>query len=150
MSNNITIELCKEDRQRLDEVVAFLGQLVGELKSQNAPVIMPQNQAQPATAPQPVQNVPNPETVHPVDEVSPHGQPEPVAEPDELPWDTTPTPKWTKADLTAKVQQLAAPGTGKREKVRAIVKSYAEKVGDIPEDKYAEVMDKLTALEKED
>ena len=30
MSNNITIELCKEDRQRLDEVIGFLGLLVGE------------------------------------------------------------------------------------------------------------------------
>jgi hypothetical protein len=137
MSNTITIELCKEDRQRLDEVIGFLGWIASELKSRPAA-------ATETTAPQPAQDTPAPDITHPADVVSPHGTPEPVAEPEPE------APKWTKADLTAKVQQLAAPGTGKREKVRAIVKSYAEKVGDIPEDKYAEVMDKLTALEQED
>lgn len=134
MSNTITIELSKEDRQRLDEIVAFLGQtvgLVGELTRTTTKTVAPTPAEIPAT----------PSTDHPVDEVSPHGQPEPVTEPE--------APKWTKADLQARVQALAAPGTGKREKVREIVKSYAEKVGDIPADKYDEVMDKLTALEQE-
>lgn len=30
MSNHITIELCQEDRQRLDEVISFLGLIVGQ------------------------------------------------------------------------------------------------------------------------
>lgn len=141
MSNTVTIELCKEDRQRLDKVIGFLGWIASELKSQGAPVIMTKDQATAATAPASAAETPAPEITHPADIVGPHGTPEPVAEPEPV--------KWTKADLTAKVQQLAAPGTGKREKVRSIVKSYAEKVGDIPEDKYAEVMDKLTALEQE-
>lgn len=136
MSNtiNITTELCKEDRQRLDEVIAFLGHLVGLVGEIG-------KQAQPATAPLPAQEPTTPNTGHPVDEVSPHGEPEPVTEPE--------APKWTKDDLTKKVQALAAPGTGKREKVRDIVKSYAANVGAIPEDKYPEVMDKLIELEQE-
>jgi hypothetical protein len=134
MSNTITIttELCKEDRQRLDELIAFAGLLVGELKDR-APVT--------ATAPQ---ETPKAEPVTedtPAANTTTVATPEPVTEPA--------APKWTKADLQTKVQALAAPGTGKRDKVREIVKSYAEKVGDIPADKYDEVMDKLIALEQE-
>lgn len=136
--NTITIELCKEDRQRLDEVIAFLGLIVGELKSPRLTATAPQTPPEPAP----------PEITHPADVVSPHGQPAPAVEPAAEPAEPD-TPKWTKDDLTKKVQALAAPGTGKREKVREIVKSYAPNVGAIPEDKYPEVMDKLIALEKE-
>lgn len=67
---------------------------------------------------------------------------EPVAEPE--------APKYTKADIMALVQRLAAPTSTKREQAKAIVKGYATRVSDIPEDKYTEVMDKLTKLEQED
>jgi hypothetical protein len=58
-------------------------------------------------------------------------------------------PKYTKDDISALVRKLAAPTSAKREQAKAIVKSYGAKVSDIPEDKYAEVMDKLTALDGE-
>lgn len=68
-------------------------------------------------------------------------------------------PKYTKDDIQAMVRKLAAPTStepekaerekAKREKAKAIVQSYAPKVSDIPEDKYAEVMEKLTALDAE-
>ena len=58
-------------------------------------------------------------------------------------------PKYTKDDISALVRKLAAPTSSKREQAKAIVKSYGAKVSDIPEDKYAEVMDKLTALDGE-
>jgi hypothetical protein len=83
------------------------------------------------------------ETEPPADEVSPAEEPEPVAEPEPE------APKYTKQDVVALVQKLAAPNNPKREKAKAIVKSYGTKVSDIPEAKYAEVMDKLTALDKE-
>lgn len=83
------------------------------------------------------------ETEPPADEVAPAEQPEPAAapEPEE--------PKYTKQDVVALVQKLAAPNNPKREKAKAIVKSYGTKVSDIPEAKYGEVMDKLTALDQE-
>lgn len=138
--NTITIELCKEDRQRLDEVIGFLGLIAGELKSRPAP-------AETATAPQSDEEYvprpldPNVIMPHPVDEVSPHGEPEPVAEPE--------TPAITLDDIQALVLKLASPNGGKRDQVRAIVKEYAERVSLIKPEKFAEVMDKLTALDKE-
>ena len=145
--NTITIELCKEDRQRIDELIAFAGLLVGELKSRPA-VEAP---AETATATEQTATlvnsgrlavVPTPvKTEHPVDAVSPHGEPEPVAEPE--------TPAVTLDDIQALVLKLASPAGGKRDQVRAIVKEYAERVSLIKPEKFAEVMDKLTALDKE-
>lgn len=147
--NNIilTIELGPNTQAKLDKILEALEQ-TGRHNCHSCvetAVAMTKIPAEAATAPAPAQEPATPDAGHPADQVSPHGQPGPVTEPE-------PTPeaaKWTKEDLQAKVQALAAPGTGKREKVRAIVKSYAEKVGDIPADKYAEVMDKLIALEQE-
>ena len=126
MSNHITIELCKEDRQRIDELIAFAGLIVGEMKSNRAPIFR--------AALDPVEE-------HPVDAVSPHGEPEPVAEPE--------LPQYTKADVLAKVQQLAAPNSPHREQAKAIVQSYGKKVSDIPEDKLNEAMQRLIELEAE-
>lgn len=132
MSNNITIELSKEDRNLLEGLMGSVTLLASVLANSQPTA------AEPSA---PAQELATPDTGHPVDEISPHAAAEPVAEPEPV--------KWTKDDLTKKVQALAAPGTGKREKVREIVKSYAPNVGAIPEDKYCEVMDKLTALEQE-
>ncbi len=135
MSNTITIELCEEDRKRLDSLFLIVAEVVAELKSRGVPVCHELE----AVAPQEAPEQPAPVNEHPVDEVSPHGEPEPAAEPEQ--------PKYTKADILAKVQKLAQPNSPKRAEAKAIVQSYAAKVSDIPEDKYAEVMDKLTALE---
>ena len=126
MSNHITIELCKEDRQRIDELIAFAGLIVSEMKRNHAPIAAPAEE-------------------HPVDAVAPHGEPEPVAEPEVAPAEKV--YKVTKADIMAKVQALAAPNNPKREQAKAIVKSYGAKVSDIPEELYDEVMDKLVELE---
>jgi hypothetical protein len=144
MSNHITIELCQEDRERLDllrSTLVALGDLL--LKGQT-----------PVAATQTVQKA---EEVneHPVDAVSPHGLPEPVAEPVAEPLAEPvaepvaepEAPKFTKDDVLAKVQKLAGPNNPKREQAKAIVKSYGAKVSDIPKDKYPEVMAKLAELE---
>jgi hypothetical protein len=136
MSNKITIELCEEDRKRLDSLFLIVAEVVAELKAQRPPVVTMDLKT---VATQEAPEQPAPEINHPVDEVSPHGEPEPAAEPEQ--------PKYTKDDVLAKVQSLAGPNNPKREEAKAIVKSYGAKVSDIPEDKYAEVMDKLTALE---
>ncbi len=145
MSNIITIALCEEDRKRIDELIAFAGLLVGELKSRGVPVCheleaVVAQEAPEEEAPRPL----NLDVIMParpasneppeiVDESS-----EPAAEPEQ--------PEYTKDDVLAKVQSLAGPNNPKREEAKAIVKSYGAKVSDIPADKYAEVMEKLTEL----
>lgn len=149
MSNTITIELCKEDRQRLDELIAFAGLIASEQKSRGVPVgnelkAVAEEAEEPQEPPRPL----NPDVImpqHPADILPPHGEPEPAAAPE--PIAEPELPKYTKDDIQAKVRKLAAPGSSKRLEVKAIVQEYAAKVSDIPEDKYTEVMMKLIALE---
>ena len=64
-------------------------------------------------------------------------------------------PAYTRDDVQALVQTLAGPKTtanpygGKRTKTREIVKKYADKVSDIPADKFGEVMAELLKLKEE-
>ena len=51
----------------------------------------------------------------------------------------------TKADLSQLVVRLSAAGL--KAQVREIITAYADRVSNIPEDNYAEVMAKLTTLE---
>lgn len=141
MSNHITIELCAEDRKRIDELIAFAGLIASELKSHRPPQLqsIDENGIHFVTA------AGTAAEEHPVDAVAPHGEPEPAADPE--PAAEPELPQFTKADVLAKVQALAAPNNPKREQAKAIVKSYGAKVSDIPADKYAEVMAKLTELE---
>ena len=132
MSNHITIELCKEDRQRLDEVIGFLGLIVGQKYSTPESALAAFDKG----------IIQMPVNEHPVDEVSPHAAPEPAAEPEQV--------NYTKADIQALVMKLAAPGTGKKEAVKAIVNEYAKKISDIPEEKLNEVMAKLNQLAEEE
>ena len=193
MSNHITIEFCKEDRQRIDELIGLAGWITGALKDMAA--------AQPAAA-------------HPVDAVIPFTTPETFAdrlrqamdnagvkqadlvretgldkgavssylagkyEPKQkavaamakclnvpelwlmgydAPKAEAPDPaeqpeqvNYTKADVQALVMKLAAPGTGKKDAVKAIVNEYAKKISDIPEEKLNEVMAKLNKLAEEE
>lgn len=137
MSNHITIEFCKEDRQRIDELIGLAAWITGALKdlaANTAPVIMDDTT-----------NKIKLTSEHPVDEVSPHAAPEPVAEPEPVA-----AVNYTKADVQALVLKLAAPGTGKKDAVKAIVNEYAKKVSDIPEEKLNEVMAKLNQLAEEE
>lgn len=93
------------------------------------------------------------ENTHPVEDPAPWGDPEPV-EPHEPAPAPEPAPEahtYTKDDVQALVRKLAAPSSPdhKRTGAREIVKSYGTNVSAIPEDKYPEVMAKLTALDKE-
>ena len=143
--NHITIEFCKEDRQRIDELIGLAAWITGALKDLAA--------AQTADAPEPVNE-------HPVDDVSPHAAPEPVGiskkenvEPEATVSETEkvePEVNYTKADVQALVMKLAAPGTGKKDAVKAIVNEYAKKISDIPEEKLNEVMAKLNQLAEEE
>lgn len=66
-------------------------------------------------------------------------------EPQETPQETEPTaPSVTKADVQSKAMSLSQ--AGKKAEVKAIVTEYADRISAIPEDKLAEVMEKLNAL----
>jgi hypothetical protein len=54
-------------------------------------------------------------------------------------------PPVKREDVQKKVVELSA--AGKKDAVKAVVTAYAKNVSGIPEDKLAEVLDKLTALE---
>jgi hypothetical protein len=128
--NTITIELCAEDRARLDRIIeglqlSLLPKAEAELINEPA--------EEPKTAPKteeekPQENIP----------IETETKAEPTKE---EPVKPTVTP----AEVQAKVVSLVQ--SGKRDEVKSIVTAYAPRVGEIPEDKLTEVMDKLTALE---
>lgn len=135
MANLITIELCAEDRARLDRLTDFLEkriEQVDELYGKELPsrTANENTEAEPAETTQPEQ--------------TPAPKEEPATEPSNKPTEVT-APQVTIEDIRGKV--LALTGAGKRDEVRALVKAYADKVTDIPEDKRAEVLEKLTKLE---
>ena len=128
--NTITIELCAEDRARLDRIIQGL-----EL------VLLPRAEAELAATP-----AEEPKTAPKTEEVKPQENVPTETETKAEPAKAEPTkPTVTSAEVQAKVISLVQ--SGKRDEVKAIVTTYAPRVGEIPEDKLAEVMTKLTALE---
>ena len=127
MSATITIELCAEDRARLDHINVNLTELIlrvmGSQKIDMGEVL---RRAAPELAGKPAEQ-------HPVTEPVPFEQPKPE------------TPQYKPEDIQQKVVALSA--SGKKAEVREIVKSYAEKVSAIPADKFGEVMARLAGLE---
>ena len=149
--NNITVtvELCTEDRARLDRLIAAaenanpFSRATGALKSlaDRAKDLADEALAQEAAEAPQTEAVEEPKK-NPTEEEKP-AETEP-AKPEEAP-----APTVTSADVRALVQKLVAPGTGKRDATKEIVTQYAANVGSIPEDKLAEVYEKLKALEVE-
>lgn len=74
------------------------------------------------------------------EDAAPAGQPAPTPEPAPEQPQT-----YTLEDVRRKVVELTT--AEKKAQVREIVKSYAETVSGLPEDKFAEIMGRLTALE---
>lgn len=126
--NTITIELCAEDRARLDRLTAAL-----EARA-SAPTTEAPAKAQPKAAP----------TEQPE---------EPKKEEPAAPWEEpTAAPTVTLEQIQQKVVTLATMAGGtKKVKVREIISAYGAKVSDLKDhpDKWQEVWDRLTALEQE-
>ena len=125
--NTITIELCKEDRQRLDEVIAFLGSIYGELK------IRPATQA--------------PAIEHPIDSPTTHLEPTeetpaPVIEEPAAP-KVKPVPF---AEFQKAVTIVCAKGPKQKAAAKEIINKYATSVSAVPEEKRAEVMAELAKI----
>ena len=128
--NTITIELCAEDRARLDRIIEGL-------LLQAQPKAEAELNKDPAEEPK---TAPKTEEVKPQENIP--AETETKAEPTK---EEPAEPTVTAAEVQAKVISLVQ--SGKRDEVKAIVTTYAPRVGEIPEDKLAEVMTKLTALE---
>lgn len=128
--NTITIELCQEDRARLDKIIEALEQT--RVMPAEVPAVE-QEKPQPEPSPETEEQEPAEEAVKAVNEET---APEPVEEPAKV---------VTLADIQKKVVELSA--AGKKAEVRDIITKYANRVSAIPAEHTAEVWNQLTALE---
>lgn len=151
MSNNITIELCAEDRARLDRLAEALErktcdgcvkQIADVLKDLVQKPIAEESTEPKATAP-----VEAPKNAVEEAEAETAQTDDPVAETptEETDAPAPALPTIDRAELRAKVIELSAKGL--KEKVRDIVRAYAQTVPEIPEDKVSECYAKLVKLE---
>lgn len=154
MSNTITIEICAEDRARLDRLAAAL-----ERRSCDkcvADAIKRAQLPQDSTPAEPVQNTAT-EVVTEATQESPTEAAEapkadtlttaPPAE--EKPTAAEPAPSAPAKTVTrAELRSLAitVSQAGKRDEMAETVRLYAAKVSDVPEDKIAECYEKLQKL----
>ena len=160
--NTIEIQLCKEDRARLDRIIEGLDKINRDcskcVKAASEAVhgvvetltAKPDAKAEAApespTAPQNETKAQPQEVVNPVEE---NNTPEPTegdTQPEEV------KPKVTLEQIQQKVLQLAtANGGAKKAQTRAVINVYCSKVSDLIDqpEKWDEVWEKLAALEKE-
>lgn len=162
MSNTIVIELCQEDRERLDKLTAALerkacnkcvatamefAKLRMDPKPEKETETDPIQQKLAETLAKANEAVEAPETAVEEAETStqPTTPPEEEQPTEEAPATAPTVPTVTKDELKTKVIKLCAKGL--KEQARDIVRAYAQTVTDIPDDKVAECYGKLIALE---
>lgn len=135
MSTTITIELCQEDRARLDAILAALQKATP--RCDNCVKLVNDLHAvkESATSAPEAEEAPTPNET----------QPEPEKPAEAKPESDSATQEVTVNDLRSKYMSLAT--TSKKEQARTLIKLYADKISDIPADKRAEVLEKLSALE---
>lgn len=155
MSNHITIELCAEDRARLDRLAEALERkacdkcvsaAIGYVEAAREQTANsdPVQEALAATLAKANEAVEAPKNATEEAETS-----TPTTEPpkEEEPFKPEPTKKVTHAELMAKVIELSAKDLTLKAKARDIVLSYAPRVKAVPEDKLNECYNKIVALE---
>ena len=136
--NNITIELCKEDRDRLDRIADLLEKVTQPIDlaqltctSGNVTVNL-EGEKTPAEQPQEVATTETQESTYIKEETQPEAQ-------------ETPKPTVSHQDIQRLVVSLC--NAGKKAEVKDIVNQYANRISAIPEAKLDEVHGLLTALE---
>lgn len=135
--NNITIELCTEDRARIDA-------LFQELVNVRRLLAGAETEAPKAEAPKAAEPVKPAEA--PKAEAPKQAAPEPAPEAPAPKTEAAPeAPEVTVAELQAKVVELV--NAGKKAETREIILKYAQNVGSIPAEKRAEVLGLLNGLE---
>jgi hypothetical protein len=161
MSNHITIELCAEDRARLDRLAEALERRACDRCVSSALKIMDdvQKQAEPDPIRQQLAEVlardkertetpqePAQEPAEATEIETPATTPAEDESPAEKPQDSEEAPAVTVDHIRQKYVAMVA--SGKKDEARDIIKSYnVAKISDIPADKCAEVLAKLNALE---
>ena len=165
MSNTITIELCAEDRARLDRLAEALEKRACDKCVNNALAWAEQiargtqgatvkadevDDVQKALAETLAKVNDTVETPKNATETAEASTLTVTPQEEEKPTDEEPTPtpteeKVSREELKAKVIQLCAKGL--KDQTREVVKTYAETVRDVPEDKLTECYKKLVALE---
>ena len=144
MSNTIIIELCAEDRARLDRLAEAMERKACDRCVATA-IQQTENEVDPAQLT--IDDIEVPKNAVEAAEVStPTTTPQEEEKPmDEAPAPATTAPTVDRAELRAKVIELSAKGL--KEQTRDIVQSYAPTVAAVPEDKVTECYMKLVALE---
>lgn len=152
--NNITLEFCAEDRARIDRLIAAMerktrdkcvADALAAMSGTAAPAdhvhaalaaTLEKAKAAGATEAQTLTTTPESKE-----------QPATAADACEAKPQEPPTPTVTLEDIRKQVIKLTT--AGKKAEIRTVVSEYSAniKVGDIPADKYAEVLDKLKKLE---
>jgi hypothetical protein len=141
--NNITIELCKEDRERLDRIADLLEKVTQPIDlaqltctSGNVTVNL-EGGKNPAEQPQEVAETENQETTYIKEETQPEAQ--------ETPENEESAPTVSRDEIRQLV--VSKSNAGKKAEVKDIINLYANCVSGIPEAKLDEVHGLLTALE---
>ena len=136
--NVITIELCAEDRARLDKVIELLGGLRQPDCSECVKGVASYMESAATALDAPVANEePAKENADLEAMLKKAISPEPVK------------PTVTLEQIQKKATQIAAGSADKKAKLRAIVNQYAKKVTDLPESSWPTVWDELCKLESE-
>ena len=153
MSNKITIELCEEDRARIDRLIAAVEKRTVQVESaleQRYSIKTEEQKDDPVqkALAEVVARASNATESHA--ETTETQTPTTTTQADEKPTGeenepTAPTKTVTRAELGAKVRELMTKGF--KEQTKEIVKTYAPTVPEVPEDKVAECYAKLVKLE---
>lgn len=147
--NNITIELCTEDRARIDALFQELvnvRRLLAGAETEAPKAETPQELSRTPKAAEPVKPAEAPKTEAPKQEAPKQAAPEPAPAAPAPKTEAAPeAPEVTVAELQAKVVELV--NAGKKAETREIILKYAQNVGSIPAEKRAEVLGLLNGLE---
>ena len=133
--NKIVFELCEEDRQRLDAIIAGLAKVATPVAPliTETPVMMTATTEHPADAP----------TTHlvPPADAPATAQPEPAA------MEPAPEVKLVSlGEFQKAVTMVCAKGSAQKQAAKKIINKYAPSVSEVPETKRAEVMAELANL----
>lgn len=156
MSNTITIELCAEDRARLDRLAEALERKACDkcvttsmayVKATTEPEQDEIQQKLAETLAKAGESVEPPKNAtETAEDSTPSTTPPDEEKPTQKePTEVESTKTVGRAELRAKVIELSAKGL--KEQTREIVRSYAQTVNDVPKDKVTECYEKLVALE---
>ena len=132
--NTIVIEFCPEDRARLDKIIAGLDGVKHDCSKcvSDEISVMKNNTAEPVK--------PSEEEPEPSEQITASEE-----KAEEVAQEPQSAREYTKTDVRHQVTVLI--GQGKKAQARDVIKSYADCIDNLPEDKLPEIMERLHPLE---